>query len=286
MNKKRVTVSIPQYKCSEHINRAVSSILAQTHKDLLVIVTNDGDKDFHWDELSQIKDPRLVRFDLTSNQGRYFVDQVVLNSTPDKYLLIQDADDWSEKYRVEKLLEQIEEDSSNCAVSTVRMHATVDYPPPVSYVNWSTERSTPLDRRLINRLGHYGLFKTESLKEIGGYFGGFRIAYDRLIMNLLLMTGKVSFVEEPLYNYCRRSGSLTLDPNTDKFSDARREVNTKLEKIYDKTFTLYLDYLSNKIKREELLVFIRQLIDENISSKTKSELEAETTRLKKILQNS
>lgn len=286
MSKNRVTVSIPQYRCGEYISRAVSSILAQTHKDLLVIVTNDGDKDFHWEELSQIKDSRLVRFDLTSNQGRYFVDQVVLNFTPDKYLLIQDADDWSEKYRVQKLLEQIEKDSSNCAVSTIRMHATVDYSPPVSYINWSTERNTPLDRRLINRLGHYGLFKTESLNEIGGYFGGFRIAYDRLIMNLLLMTGKISFVEEPLYNYCRRSGSLTLDPNTDKFSVARREINTKLENIYNKTFTLYLDYLSNKIKREELLIFIRRLVDENIPDETKRKLNTETTRLKKILQNS
>lgn len=286
MSSEYVTVSIPQFGCEQYIERAVTSILTQTHKNLTVVVVNDGDKDFRWKELSHIDDSRLIRFDLSSNQGRYFADQVVLEATTDKYLLIQDADDFSEPERVEKLLDQIKKDSSNGAVSITRMYATSDYPVPVSYKDWFPERNEPPGEKFINRLGHYGLFEIRSLKDIGGYFGGFRISYDRLVMNLMLMTGKISFVKEPLYNYCRRHGSLTLDSTTDMHSNARQEALSKLQEIYDKIFPVYLDYSVNKIKKNDFLIIIRQAVRKYLTNESQDELANETARLKEKLQNS
>lgn len=285
MDLERITVSIPQFGCEQYLPRAVSSILTQTYDNLLVIVVNDGDDNFQWESLSQINDPRLVCFDLSSNQGRYFADQVVLEATPDKYLLIQDADDWSEPERVEKLLGQIKKESSNGAVSTVRMHATPDYPIPISYKDWYPERNNPPGERFINHLGHYGLFEIKSLKDIGGYFGGFRISYDRLIMNLLLMTSTISFVKEPLYNYCRRHNSLTLDPKTDMHSEVRLEAIAKLEEVYNRIFPTYLDYSANKIEKSQLLTTIKQYIGEYITRESQIELAKETARLRQKLQD-
>lgn len=285
MSAERVTVSIPQFGCEEYIQRAVSSILTQTYNNLLVVVVNDGDDNFHWESLSQISDPRLVRFNLSSNQGRYFADQVVLEATTDKYLLIQDADDWSEPERVEKLLDQIKKDSSNGAVSIIRMHATSDYPIPISYKDWYPERNEPPGEKFINRLGHYGLFEIKSLKDIGGYFGGFRISNDRLIMNLLLMTGRISFVEGPLYNYCRRHGSLTLDSSTDMYSSARQEAIAKLQGIYDNILPSYLDYSAHKIEKGDFLTAIRQCVREYLTKESQDELDHETAKLKQMLQD-
>lgn len=281
----RITVSIPQYGCGQFIHRAVVSLLSQTYSNLLVVVVNDADRNFNWEQLSDIDDRRLVRFDLVANHGRYFADQVVLKATPDKYLLIQDADDWSEPRRVEKLFAQINKDYSNGALSTVRMYATSDYPIPVSYINWLPERNNTPGEKLINRLGHYGLFKINSLEDIGGYYGGFRIVYDRLIMNLLLMTGKISFVDEPLYNYCRRHGSLTLGSDTDMGSNTRQVVVGELQLEYDHIYYSYLNYTSNRIKREEFLDAIKQCVNEHISKESRTELDREAKRLQQKLRN-
>src|SRR5262245_35812210 len=88
----RVTVSIPYFRCKPYICRAVESILEQTYHHLTVVVVNDGDPEPPWDQLAHIDDPRLVRFNLAANYGRYFVDAVVLNATPDLYFVVQDAD--------------------------------------------------------------------------------------------------------------------------------------------------------------------------------------------------
>src|SRR5712692_1784143 len=99
-NKTHVTVSIPYFQCKQYICKAVESILGQSHTNLTLVVVNDGDDDPPWDQLTYIDDPRLVRFDMRSNHGRYFADTVVLNATTDNYLVIQDADDWSEPDRI------------------------------------------------------------------------------------------------------------------------------------------------------------------------------------------
>ena len=53
------------------------------------------------------------------------------------------------------------------------------------------------------------MFRREALERIGGYYAGFRMNYDTLLTNFLLMTGRVSFVDEPHYQYVIRPDSLS-----------------------------------------------------------------------------
>lgn len=114
-----ITVSIPYFRCQSYIRKAVESILAQTHRGLLVIVVNDGDDQATWGELTHIDDPRLIRFDLKANRGRYFADAVVLNTIDSPYFAVQDADDWSEPQRLAVLLRALREAHAD-AVSSFR----------------------------------------------------------------------------------------------------------------------------------------------------------------------
>src|SRR5207245_3871142 len=110
-NTKQVVACIPYFRCEEYVKQAVCSLLAQTHKDIVVVVINDGDLETPpWPELSDITDPRLVRFDLAVNYGPYFALEICLRATKSPYFLIQDADDWSDLYRVEKLLYTLNND--------------------------------------------------------------------------------------------------------------------------------------------------------------------------------
>src|SRR5690349_9267744 len=112
-----VMACIPFFRCREHIRRAVESLLTQTHRNLVVVVINDGDSEVPWDQLAHIRDPRLVCYDLSKNRGPYFATAVALNATSAPYLLIQDADDWSSPTRIGRLLTALEHDRSDFAFS-------------------------------------------------------------------------------------------------------------------------------------------------------------------------
>jgi hypothetical protein len=110
---------------------------------------------------------------------------------------------------------------------------------------------------LKSRIPHHGLFRRKALKELGGYFGGFRFGYDELITNLLLLTGTVSWTPEPLYWRRLRPDSLTRSPDTGLESDERRALRGEMREIYRLAYRDYQSHLSGEVSREEMLRSIR-----------------------------
>jgi glycosyltransferase involved in cell wall biosynthesis len=282
-DKTHVTVSIPYFQCKQYICKAVESILGQNHTNLTLVVVNDGDDNPPWDQLTYIDDPRLVRFDMRSNHGRYFADTVVLNATTDNYLVIQDADDWSEPDRISILLEILREDHSNGVVSAIYSWKTKDIGViSKDKVSFST-MNRPLLHKLEFRANHFGIFRTEALRNIGGFYGGFRISYDRLLINLLIMTGNLSYIDEPLYNRLLRPDSLSNSATTGMKSAMRKEVKRQLQDIYSEAFELYIEYLSGHIEAQTLSKLIRQICLRYITPKDSADLTEESNRLRAIL---
>jgi glycosyltransferase involved in cell wall biosynthesis/predicted O-methyltransferase YrrM len=276
-----VTAAVPYFGCKEHVARAVESLLRQTHTDLTVVVVNDGDPDPPWDRLAHLDDPRLVRFDLPRNRGRYFSDAVVLAATRSPYFLVQDADDWSEPRRVELLLRKLREEHACGAVSAHRRHgpASPRRPPRVQEF---PALSRPLTGRLEHRSNHQGLFVTEALRRIGGFHAGFRIGYDTFLVNALLMVGRISYVGTPLYNSLVRDGSLTSARATGLRSPLRLQVTSQLGGMYQTLFRSYRQYVDGAIDAETLAERIRATVQER-SGHEASEVAAEAERLKALL---
>jgi len=270
----RVTVSIPYYGCRPHIRRSVESILGQTHSNLLAVVVNDGDEDPPWNELAHIDDPRLIRFDLPQNRGRYFADAVVLNATPDAYFLIQDADDWSEPERITVLLSRLREDEADGVVSSLyEHHRDNGRTMPVRQERFGG-LNRPLTERLQHRASHTGLFRSASLRRIGGYYGGFRIGYDTHLVSLLLMVGRISYVDRPLYHRLVRPDSLTGSRATGLRSPARNRVRRQLQEIYEEAYRHYTRHSRGEIGKEALCGFIRQICSQHVPESARTELMA------------
>src|SRR5450631_1770137 len=106
MADRRILACIPYFNCKRYVRRAVDSLLTQTHRELTVLVVNDGDRD-----------PRLVRYSSNANHGPYFTLAAALDATTAPYLLIQDADDWSDPRRAALLLEMLQREGTDLAVS-------------------------------------------------------------------------------------------------------------------------------------------------------------------------
>ena len=257
-DKSWVTACIPTYRCTQYLRQAVISLLHQTHNRLRVIVINDGDMNAPWSVLADIRDPRLVRFDLPQNRGPYFALAVALEATPDPYFLVQDADDWSASHRVATLLQMLARDRSNYAFSTLAQfhdncsggfgldNPMFHYPPKVT-----------LNFELKNRIPHHGLFCAASLRRLGGYFAGFRFGYDMLLTNLLLMVGTVSWTPDKLYWRRRRPDSLTQAQETGLRSVERMLIHSKMTEFYQETYSDYQRFVSGRISGQYLLRLIR-----------------------------
>src|ERR1051326_6628430 len=115
-----ITVSLPYLTGRPSLRRAVESVLGQTHGDLTLIVINDSGPPEPRDLLADIKGPRLVRFDLGANRGRYFADAVALAASDDQYFMAQDAGDWSSPDRAALLYETLREENAGgafCAIN-------------------------------------------------------------------------------------------------------------------------------------------------------------------------
>jgi glycosyltransferase involved in cell wall biosynthesis len=279
-----VTVSIPCYCNRTTIRRAVDSILGQTYRNLRVVVVKDGDPDPPWDLLTDIDDPRLVRVDLEVNRGRYFADAVVLGATPDAYFMPQDADDWSEPDRVERLLDRLRLEGTDVAYS--HSYKCLSDSPEDRWVERFAELSTPLGDAFIHRANYpAGLYRADALRRIGGVFGGLRIGYDSLLVNLLRMTARISVVDAPLTTYCMRPDSLTGAPGTGFGTPERDAAWDALNARYHDALSLWKRQQAGEFRVDTLFDLFRCLNEQSISDADRRALQQETGRLRERLES-
>ncbi|WP_426608813.1 glycosyltransferase family 2 protein [Bradyrhizobium sp. McL0616] len=289
-----ITACIPYYRCRTHVRRAVDCMLTQTHRNITVIVINDGDPDPPWPMLADIKDPRLVRFDLPINRGPYFATALVAGATTAPYLLIQDADDWSAPTRASVLLNYLERDRSDFAFSAQPQYVLTNAGSRILGVRWLASRPKQTSEAQFTyrpglngvyryRAPHHGLFRTDSLRRIGGYYGGFRISYDTLLTNLIMMTGRVSHVAHPLYYRQMRGSSLTHADTTGFRSQYAKEIQARLSGIYRSCFDCYRRFSKGEMDSRSFCELIARTATRHLTNAERRIMAAETLRLKRCL---
>jgi glycosyltransferase involved in cell wall biosynthesis len=289
----RITACIPHFQCRRYIRRAVESLLAQSYPNLDVIVVNDGDPQPPWDMLADIRDPRLIRFDLPANRGPYFATEIVLRATSTPYFLIQDADDWSSPHRVEHLLRALERDHSDFAISAQPQFVEGPRGNAVVDVRWRSASLKPDEGKFIvhhcltpvykYRAPHHGLFRTSSLQAIGGYYCGMRISHDTLLPNLILMTGRISHVPQGLYYRLLRSESLTHSSDTGIGSSKAKRESAIQRGLYRACFYYYQFFRAGRLTAGQLKAYIRTVCAANITPTDRRDLILEGNRLRALL---
>lgn len=230
-----LVVSMPTYRTPrELLDRAIDSVLQQTHRGLRLVVVNDGGEPLR--RLPRSK--RLVVYTLPRNYGRYFADAVVTRAIavePDWVWSVHDADDWSERDRYANLLPHMHEG----AVMS-------------SYWRDRSQRGKrtkilqqPVRDRLLNprpgftHIGHWvaGLYTSERVQRAGGIHPGFRVGFDTQFVRMVAMTGPINVVDMPQYWWCRRNaGSLTTSPDTRFGSPHRVAAKKRLMALDEKAW--------------------------------------------------
>lgn len=221
-----IFVSLPYWKTPHLLRRAVDSILAQTHRDLLLVVVNDGDTP-PWERLADIRDSRLVSFDLPENRGRYYCDAVTLAANPFDLYTIHDSDDWSESTRLAYLVECLggmEGAADGYLRHGLNGEVTKQKPRPELMGHRAT-------RSLWHIAHHKGLWRTESLQTIGIH-PGFRVGWDTYLMQFAALSLKMNWISYYGYHQERRKGSLITSTGTGVQSRLRAKAIEAFEELW------------------------------------------------------
>ncbi|CAI1954720.1 glycosyltransferase family 2 protein [Serratia fonticola] len=105
MNSPLVSVIIPVYNAELFIEKALLSILNQTHENLEVIVINDGSTDSSASIISRItQNDERINFFSRENKGLVYTLNEMLSLCSSQYIARMDADDISEPHRIETQL--------------------------------------------------------------------------------------------------------------------------------------------------------------------------------------
>jgi hypothetical protein len=97
-----VSVLVPAYNARPYLREAVESLLAQTWRDLEVLVIDDASTDGTLQVLDDLHDPRLTLLCMTQNGGPSRARNAGLAHARGEFIALLDSDDVSLPQRIEK----------------------------------------------------------------------------------------------------------------------------------------------------------------------------------------
>lgn len=97
-DRKAISIIVPVYNGTNHIERAVNSVMSQTYQNFELIIVNDGSTDNTEEAIKGIKDERII-YIKQENKGVSSARNRGIKEAKGKYIAFLDADDyWSDSH--------------------------------------------------------------------------------------------------------------------------------------------------------------------------------------------
>ena len=206
---------VPAYNEEKYIRKCIDSLLAQTEPNFEIVVVDDGSTDGTFEILTSYQDPR-IRVHRQENRGRVGARNKALELSQGKYVILQDADDWSAADRLEKQLHLAEKASRNPVVGTgLIFHYEGKRKIKAETFPVSNDQIRRIMGRLIFRQAFFPptmLALREKIIDIGGWRSKFKVAAeDGDLLSRLYEEKDLVFLNtpDPLYDYRHNEGSIT-----------------------------------------------------------------------------
>ncbi len=227
----KVSVVVPVYNQEQHIERCVDSILAQSLREIEVILVDDGSTDSTADILScyEKKDERII---ILHQQNQYagVARNNGLKIAKGEYVIFWDSDDYFPEDALEALYEESRKcDADICVGEATKMDMSDGTVKENCYINW---KRIP-DKRpfCINDMPQYifnfgincpwnKLYKRDFLESSGLQFSSLKHANDvYFVMKAFVLAERITAVAKTIVYYqFRNSGSLSCNSLNNKES--------------------------------------------------------------------
>jgi len=203
----KISVVMTVYNTGALVEKAVRSVLDQSHSNLELIVVDDASTDDTLERLKTLKktDDRIRLFHSPTNHGTYWSKNYGIRHATGEFVATHDSDDTSGSKRLQMQLGALME-RPKAAACTVRWRR----------VNTKGEE-LEIDGRLERMAAISLMFRRSMVLEKTGYFDSVRISADtEFITRLEHVFGKhaVRHLRHYLYTGLLRDGSLTRSENS------------------------------------------------------------------------
>ena len=112
-----VSVIVPAYNVAPYIKKCLTSIQAQTYKNLEIIVINDGSTDETGEIVKQIADKDIrILYKEQENHGVSYARNLGLEESHGKYIVWVDSDDYIKDNLVECLVRKFKDTGADIVV--------------------------------------------------------------------------------------------------------------------------------------------------------------------------
>ena len=206
---------VPVYNEEKYIRKCIDSLLVQTESNFEIIILDDGSTDRTPEILKQYQDYR-IRVYRENNQGRTEARNNALYFSKGKYIILQDADDWSEPDRLERQLCIAEKSTKKPVVgSGYIFHYEGNTKAKIKNVPKTNNKiRRTMGRKIFRQAFHPPtmLSLRQKIIDIGGWRSKFAIAgEDGDLISRLYEEKDVEFFnsDRPLYHYFHNEGSVT-----------------------------------------------------------------------------
>lgn len=244
-SKYKISVIVPVYNIAEYLPRSLDSILSQTHKNIEVIVIDDGSSDGSGDIIREYekKDSR-VKGIFKENSGVSDTRNAGIELATGDYMSFVDGDDYIEPDMLEYLLENALKygaDISHCGYQMV-------FPSRVDYY-YNTGKLMVQDNRqgisdlIKGELVEPGIWNKLYKREVIGDVrmpSDIRINEDYLFnVEVFLNSEKSVFEDKPFYHYILRENSAATSALSEKKLFDGITVRERILKIFENDEEMY-----------------------------------------------
>lgn len=116
-----ISIVIPVYNAEKYLEQCLNSVKNQTYKNFEVILVNDGSIDNSESICKEfVESDTRFRYYLKANGGASSARNFGLDNVTGEYITFIDADDWVDENHLEVLINNIKENNSDMAVSSIK----------------------------------------------------------------------------------------------------------------------------------------------------------------------
>ena len=242
---------MPAYNCEKFVEKAIKSILDQSYSNFELLIADDCSTDGTKQIIDSFTDQRIKRIHNDTNQGYLKASNLLFGKCQGEFITFQDADDFSEPKRLEKLHEVLSKNAEiGCCYSNVfiideneRVERRTFYPNTyteiysgVTYKVVFCGAAIMIKKGVFEKVGHYDLYFDRLGNEDKQWFGR------------ILEFTKVICLDEPLYYYRMNQNSVSRTR-----SNIRAYISEDVAKQYIVYYRKYKkDLLNDPSLRNEL----------------------------------
>lgn len=265
-----VTVIIPTFKRARFIDRAVESVINQTYKNIEIIVVDDNNPDsedrkemeYKMEKYKNIPSFKYLKHEKNKNGAA--ARNTGLKVAKGEYVTFLDDDDYFASDRIEKLVDCLDKNKQYQVAYT----GGIIYKDKENIEIFKIKENIDYKKELLLNHSFIGtgsnmFFKTENLKEIGGFDERFQRNQDLEVLIRFLSKNNIIGLNEPLV--VKDNSDRINQPDIGKMLKIREffldnfknEINAYEDKnliYFENYFNLFLNAIkSNNVECEKIL---------------------------------